>query len=92
VTKTEYLTIPKVQILRGEEAIKALNDYMKILEEQKPEELTDNQVKALTQSARALISSIQSETPSKSVKPRPSFFSDIGLSLETAGIFSTGYR
>jgi len=88
----QYLTIPKSQILHGEEAVKALNDYIKILEEQKPEELTDNQVKALTQSARALISSIQSETPNKSVKPKPSFLSDIGLSSETAGIFDTGYR
>ena len=88
----QYMYIPPVQTLRGQDAIKALNDYIQELEEQKPEELTDKQVKALTQSAKALISSIQSETPSKSVKPRPSFFSDIGLSSETAGIFGMSHR
>jgi len=88
----QYMYIPAVQTLRGQEAIKALNDYIQELEEQKPEELTDKQVKALTQSAKALISSIQSETPSKNVKPRQSFLSRIGFSSETTSIFSAGHR
>ena len=92
VIKTEYLTIPKVQVLRGAEAVKALNDYIKILEEQKPEELTEKQITVITKFARGLIASIQSETPSKSVKPRTSFFSGIGFSSEIAGVFSAGYR
>jgi hypothetical protein len=57
----QYLNIPTFQTLCGEAAVKALNDYVKDLAEQKPEELTDNQAKVLTTLARALIFSIQSE-------------------------------
>jgi len=70
VTEMQYLNIPTYQTLRGEEAIKALNEYIKELEEQKPEELTDKQVKALTKFARRLISSIKLETPNKSIEQK----------------------
>jgi hypothetical protein len=88
----QYLIIPTFQTLRGEEAIKALTEYIKELEEQKPMELTEKQTNALIQFARGLISSIQSEATSKRVKPRPSFPMGIGLSSETAGIFGASYR
>jgi hypothetical protein len=88
----QYLNIPTFQTLCGEAAVKALNDYVKDLAEQKPEELTESQVKALTQSAKALIASLQSQTPSKNVKPKSSFFSRIGSFSEPAGIFGLGYR
>jgi hypothetical protein len=78
-------------VLRDEVAIKALNDYIKGLE-QKPEGLTESQIKALTQSARALISFLQSETPRKNVKPKHSFLSGLGFSSEMADFFGAGYR
>ena len=57
----QYIYIPTVQTLRGEAAIKALNDYVINLEEQTPEELTDAQTRALMTFAQGLISSIQAE-------------------------------
>ena len=84
--------IYEVPALDVDKAIRVVQEYVRELEEQKPEELTEKQVTALTKSAEGLISSIQSETPSKSVKPKPSFLGDIGFSSETAGIFGAGYR
>jgi hypothetical protein len=63
VTEMQYLTIPVFPTLRGEEAIKALNEYIKELEGQKPVELTEKQVNALIKFARELISTIELETP-----------------------------
>jgi phage host-nuclease inhibitor protein Gam len=82
----QYIYIPKVQTLRGEDAIKALNDYVKELAEQKPEELTDKQVTTLTKFAEGLISSVESET-SKNVKPKRSFFSGLGCSSHIGRVF-----
>jgi hypothetical protein len=67
----EYLTIPTFQTLRGEEAIKALTEYIKELEEQKPVELTKKQTNALIKSAKGLIATIEleaSKTPMKNIK------------------------
>lgn len=43
----QYLMIPTFETLRGQDAIKALKEYIKELEEQKPEELTEKQVNTL---------------------------------------------
>jgi hypothetical protein len=51
----EYLIIPMFQTLRGEEAIEALTEYIKGLEEQKPVELTKKQTNTLIKFARGLI-------------------------------------
>jgi phage host-nuclease inhibitor protein Gam len=88
----QYLNIPKFPTLRGEDAIKALNDYVQELVEQKPEELTDKQVTTLTKFAEGLISSIQSQTPSKSLKPRPSLLSRIGLSSKISSVLGASSR
>jgi hypothetical protein len=53
-TEMQYLTIPGFQTLRGEDAIKALNDYVEELAEQKPEESADSQVKALTKICQSI--------------------------------------
>lgn len=57
------IEIPDFQVLRGEEAVKALRDYIEELEKQKGDELTDKQTAALIKLAKGLISSIETETP-----------------------------
>jgi len=53
---------PKIHSLRGEEAIKALNDYMDELEKSNPEELTEAQARVVVKLAEVLISVIGEET------------------------------
>jgi hypothetical protein len=73
--KLELIEIPEFPILHGEKAIKALQDYIRELEEQKNEELTDKQAKAMIQLAQGLISTIETETRTVSrKKPRESRF------------------
>jgi len=52
----------EIPMLNVEKAVKALQDYIKELEELKSEELTDKQAKALIRFAEGLISSNESET------------------------------
>ena len=72
--------ITEVPALDVDKAIRVVQEYVRELEAQKPEEETANQV------------SIQSKTQSKNVKPKPSFPSGICFSSEISGIFGTGYR
>ena len=72
VTYMPYMYIPEFPTLRGEAAIKALNEYIAELEEQKPVELTDKQVNAIIKFARELITSIRSETPKEPVQQKHS--------------------
>jgi len=58
VIEMQLIEIPEFPILRGEEAKKALSDFIKELEGQKSEELTDKQTKALINFAKGLISSL----------------------------------
>lgn len=59
-------------VLRGQEAIDALNEIVRELEEQKVKELTAKQAKALTEFANGLILSIQAEMSSETpTKKRP---------------------
>jgi len=56
------IEIPKFPILRGEEAIEALYDFINELKEGRGKELTDKQTNALVKLAEELISSIEAET------------------------------
>ena len=53
--------IPEFPKLRGEEAIEALHEFSRELEEQRGKELTDKQTTALTKFSLGLISSIEAE-------------------------------
>ncbi len=59
------IEIPEFPTLRGQEAIDALNEIIKELEQQKGKELTEKQAKALIKVANGLISSIKVEIDSK---------------------------
>jgi len=56
------IEIPKFPILRGEEAIETLYDFIDELKERRGKELTDKQTNALVKVAEGLISSIEAET------------------------------
>lgn len=58
------LEIPKFPVLRGKKAINALYDFINELEEQKGNELTEKQTKALIKLAEGLISTITAEAQS----------------------------
>ena len=56
-----YVEIPQFPVLRGEQAVNALQDYIAELKGQENSELTEKQVAALVKLARGLISSIEAE-------------------------------
>jgi len=59
------IEIPKFPTLHGENAIKALHDFINELEEQKSGELTEKQTRALIKFAEGLISSLEVEIRSE---------------------------
>ena len=59
----QHIELPKFPVLCGEEAVIALKRYIEEIEEQRCEELSDRQTKALISFAQGLISSIE-ENPS----------------------------
>ena len=61
VMEMQPVEIPEFPKLRGEEAIEALNDFVRELEEQRGKELTDKQTTALMKFSLGLISSIEAE-------------------------------
>ncbi|MFX0202396.1 MAG: hypothetical protein ACFFCW_40340 [Candidatus Hodarchaeota archaeon] len=61
----ELLEIPKLPVLRGEEAIWALSNFINELEEQRGKELTDKQCSALIRLAKGLMSSIEEDIKSE---------------------------
>jgi hypothetical protein len=72
VNETRMIEIPEFPVLRGQEAIDALNEIVKELKEHKDKELTVKQAKALTKFANGLILSIQAEMSSEApTKKRP---------------------
>lgn len=72
VIETRMIKVPEFPILRGQDAIDALNEIVKELKEQKDKELTVKQAKALTKFANGLILSIQAEMSSETpTKKRP---------------------
>ena len=58
----EPIETPELPVLNVEKAIKSLQDYINELEEQKSEELTDKQVKALSKFVQGLVSETETET------------------------------
>ncbi len=75
VIETKFIEIPEFPTLRGQEAIDALNEIIRELEEQKGKELTKKQAKALIKFANGLISSIETEMSSEtSGKNKPKHF------------------
>ncbi len=63
------LRIPDFPTLHGEEAIKALGDFIGELKEQRGKELSEKQAAAMIKLAEGLISTIEKETQSKPSKP-----------------------
>jgi len=61
VMEMQPVKIPEFPKLRGEEAVEALNDFIKELGEQRGKELTDKQTNALIKFSLGLISSIEAE-------------------------------
>jgi len=62
------IEIPEIPELRGEKAVKVLYGAIAELEEQRGNQLTDNQTKALIKIVKGMISSIQIEQ--ERAKPR----------------------
>lgn len=63
------VVVPRYPRLRGEKAVRFLQDFINELEEQRGEELTEKQTTALIKFAKGLISSIEAETHSdKAIK------------------------
>jgi ribosomal protein L17 len=61
----KVIEIPEFPTLRGQDAIDALNEMIKELEEQKGKELTEKQAKALIMVANQLITSVRAEMHSE---------------------------
>ncbi len=68
VMEMQPVLIPEFPKLRGEEAIKAIHDFIIELEGQKGKELTDKQTNALTKFSLGLISSIETEKRPNRIK------------------------
>jgi GMP synthase PP-ATPase subunit len=66
----QYIEIPELPTLRGENAVKALYEYIRELEEQRNEGLTKKQTKALIKLAQGLISAIETERRSAAAKKK----------------------
>ncbi len=58
----QYCERPEVHALQGEDAIKALDEYIDEIRESPPEELTEGQAEAMIKLAKGLISVIDEET------------------------------
>ena len=63
----QNVRIPEFPMLRGEEAIEALEEFVRELEEQRGKELTDKQTTALIKFSFGLIASIQAENRSNTI-------------------------
>ena len=73
---------PEIRVLKGEEAKKALVEYIGELEASKPEELTGEQTKIMIKLAKGLVSAIECETTipasNKRLQLIPKFKSTVG--------------
>lgn len=58
----QYFEKPEVHVLRGEDAIRVLDEYIGQMRENPPKELTERQAKAMIKLAKGLISVIDEET------------------------------
>jgi adenylosuccinate synthase len=74
----EFIQIPKIQKIQGEEAIIALQSFVTELEHNKERKLTKKQKRALIKIADSLITSIKEEMPNKKDKKAVQTFSEQG--------------
>ena len=70
----QHFKIPELQILKGEEAIAALKEYVQELNENGDENLTPTQTQTLIKLAQGLISTIESESQSSKPKKKQQIF------------------
>jgi hypothetical protein len=78
----EYPQKPVIVTFRGEEAKRILEEYVRELEQNKPDELTEAQAKVMKRVARELIVVIEGETQIPQLKRQHSFFSAIARTLK----------
>ncbi len=64
----QSIILPNFPRLKGEEAITALNNFIKELEEKRNKKLTKKQTKTLKKFAKGIISSIEAEQSRESPK------------------------
>lgn len=57
----QFIEIPEFPTLRGEQAIRVLNDFISDLEKRRGKDFTDKQTTALFEFARGLISSLKAD-------------------------------
>lgn len=67
----QYFEMPELSVLRGEDAVAALQEYIDELEENGDEDLTQSQTEALIRLAKGLISTIEAESPVCEPKRKP---------------------
>lgn len=67
----QQFEMPKLQVLEGKEAIVALKEYIKELNEKGDEDLTQRQINVLIKLADGLISTIESEPHSPESREKP---------------------
>ena len=77
---------PQTYVLKGEEAVEALNEYINEITSNTPEELTEHQANFMVKLAQSLIQTIENETPPlKSKKSR--FTPNIKHTIENLSSF-----
>jgi hypothetical protein len=77
----QALELPKSQILQGNEAIDALNEYISELHQYNGEDLTKTQTNALIKLAKGLISTIENETSSADRMKEPNLMTQVRWTL-----------
>ena len=73
----QYFEKPEVYVLKGEEAIETLNNYIHELKEGTAQELTEEQTKAMIKLAEGLIQTIQNDTPTREKTKKATFLPKI---------------
>jgi hypothetical protein len=79
--KMEYPQKPEIVTFQGEEAKRVLEEYVRELEQNKPDELTEAQAKVMKRVARELIAVIEGETQTPPSKRQHSLFSAVARAL-----------
>ncbi len=77
----QTIILPKFPRLQGKEAIFALNNFIKELEEKRDKELTKKQTKTLKKFAKGIITSIEAEQNRESRKKETGFASRLKASI-----------
>lgn len=77
----QQFEMPELSVLRGEDAVAALQEYIDQLEENGDEDLTESQTKALIRLARGLISTIEAESHACEPKRKPQILTRLRRAL-----------